>query len=107
MSLDDYAQVFNALSNPHRLRIMLILVSCCPPGNHCEVNERKYVGDISGALDLAPSTVSHHLKELRRAGLISTERTGQNVQCWINPDILKALAAFFEKPDAFGQENAA
>ena len=43
---------------------------------------------------LLPSIVSHHIKELYRAGLIRTKRKGQNVQCWIDPEVLKDLARF-------------
>jgi len=35
------------------------------------------VGDISKSFDLAPATVSHHLKELKNAGLINMERRGK------------------------------
>jgi ArsR family transcriptional regulator len=35
--------------------------------------------------------VSHHIKELRGAGLIQTRRQGQNIECWVDPDILEEL----------------
>ncbi len=96
LSIDDYAEAFRALANPHRLKIFSSLASCCAPGTRCAVDNRVCVGDICGDLDLAPSTVSHHLKELRRAGLIRTERSGQSVECWVDPDILHALGDFFQ-----------
>ena len=34
-------------------------------------------GTIAEALDLAPATLSFHLKELRSAGLVSVERDGR------------------------------
>jgi ArsR family transcriptional regulator len=42
-----------------------------------------------------PSTISHHLKELRQAGLIQMERRGQKMECWIDPNTVKAMGAFF------------
>ncbi len=47
-------------------------------------------------MDLAPSTVSHHLKELRQAGLVQMERKGRQVECWIEPGVVDALARFFQ-----------
>jgi ArsR family transcriptional regulator len=46
-------------------------------------------------LGIVPSTVSHHIKELRRAGLIRMERRGQKIECWVDPEVLKELAGFF------------
>ena len=43
---------------------------------------------IAEDFQLALSTVSHHIKELRAAGLISCERRGQQVVCTINHDTL-------------------
>lgn len=97
IGLEKMAGVFKALSNPHRLKIFVELVSCCSPGTvHCEDAEGgRYVGQLAEGLQLAPSTVSHHLKELRQAGLLIMTRKGQNIECWVNPDVLKDLSAFF------------
>ena len=46
-------------------------------------------------LTLALSTVSHHGKEFYRAGLVRTQPKGQNVEPWIDPEVLKDLAGFF------------
>ena len=99
--LESYAETFKALSNPNRLRIFLELVGCCAPGTRwSEEAGRACVGDFAKRLKLAPSTVSHHVKELHRAGLIRTERRGQTVELWIEPDVLSDLAGFFARPPA-------
>ncbi|MDP6515359.1 MAG: metalloregulator ArsR/SmtB family transcription factor [Alphaproteobacteria bacterium] len=95
MDPDGLAQVFRALANPYRLRLFMTLASCCRPGTTCEANLRSCVGELGSELGIAASTVSHHLKELRQAGLIHMARTGQNVECWVEPDTLGALSAFF------------
>lgn len=59
---------------------------------------RECVGELGKDLGIAPSTVSHHIKELYRAGLIKMERRGQNVECSVNPEMLSALALFFNHP---------
>jgi len=52
------------------------------------------VGDLGKDIDIAASTLSHHLKELNQAGLIMMERRGQHVECWVNTDMLEELSSF-------------
>ncbi len=93
-------EAFRALANPHRLRIFLRLASCCGPGAAiCHEEEVPCcVGDLGRDLAVAPSTVSHHLKELRRAGLIEMERNGRTIECRVEPALLRELAEFFAPP---------
>jgi DNA-binding transcriptional ArsR family regulator len=96
---DDISRAaqFKALSNPHRLALFKRLMSCCAPGTLCSADEatRYCVGELGEGLDIAPSTVSHHLKELSQAGLIQMERQGKTIHCWVEPVILTELAHFF------------
>ena len=96
-NVDRFSDAFRALSNPNRLQIFLRLVPCCKPGTTCGTLDgvRACVGDLSRDLQIAASTVSHHLKELRQAGLIRMERTGKTVSCWVDKDVLKELSGFF------------
>lgn len=90
--------MFGALGNPHRLAIFLRLASCCPPRGSC-VSDGPLgacVGDLGKKLGIAPSTLSHHIKELRRAGLVRAKRRGQKVECRIEPQVLSRLGAFFD-----------
>ena len=93
------AEAFKALSNPHRLAIYIMLADCCGPGaDACDVTEDgsiPCVGDLSKELTIAQSTLSHHLKELARAELITLERRGKQVVCAINAETYKALGSFF------------
>ncbi len=97
INLDHYAAIFKALSNPNRLKIFLRLVSCCAPGTITSLEDEgsAYVGELGRDLGIVPSTVSHHIKELRRAGLIKVQRQGQRVQCWLDAEVLRELARFF------------
>jgi ArsR family transcriptional regulator len=97
--IERYAEIFKALSNPHRLKIFLNLVSCCAPGTvwTVEAQESRCVGDLARDLDIVASTVSHHIKELRRAGLIKMRRVGQKIECWVDPKIIKELEEFFTR----------
>ncbi len=64
--LFDLVQVFKALGHPARLRIVIMLRS----GELCACQ-------ITAILELAPSTVSAHLAELRRAGLLCERKDGR------------------------------
>ena len=98
--IERFAEIFGALSNPNRLQIFLRLISCCAPGTVCDTEAELHtcVGEIGEGLGIAPSTVSHHLKELRQAGLIRMERHGQKAECSIDPETLQVLADFFAQP---------
>lgn len=97
ITTDRYAEMFKALSNPHRLKIFMRLAYCGSDGVSCCAAGTPYecVGDLGSNLGIAPSTISHHLKELYRAGLIKTRRQGQRIECWVDPDVIKALSRFF------------
>jgi ArsR family transcriptional regulator len=95
----QFSEVFGALSNPNRLHIFLRLAACCRPGTACGTDSgtRSCVGEIGEGMGIAPSTLSHHIKELRRAGLVRIERRGQRVECWVDPQILRDLSEFFSQ----------
>jgi len=94
---NQLALMFKALSNPHRLALFYRLTTCCAPGTRCGTDEaiRFCVGNLGEGLEIAPSTLSHHLKELHRAGLIQMERQGKNVMCWVDPAPINQLSQFF------------
>ncbi len=92
--ISRFAEIFRALSNPNRLRIFLRMVSCCPPGTQCstDLQLRQCVSELGKGLEIDPSTVSHHIRELRQSGLIRMERRGKNMLCWVDPETVIARA---------------
>jgi ArsR family transcriptional regulator, arsenate/arsenite/antimonite-responsive transcriptional repressor len=60
-----------ALAQPVRLRVFRALVGAGPEGMN--------PGALGLMLDVAPSTLSFHLKELMHAGLVQQERDGRNL----------------------------
>jgi ArsR family transcriptional regulator, arsenate/arsenite/antimonite-responsive transcriptional repressor len=70
----NMSKVFTALGDEHRQRILLLF----------ERGERLNVGQIAEVSTLSRSTVSHHLKVLREAGVLESEKIGKEVWFWIN-----------------------
>jgi DNA-binding transcriptional ArsR family regulator len=68
------SKVFTALGDEHRQRILLLF----------EQGERLNVGQIAEVSTLARSTVSHHLKVLREAGVLRSEKIGKEIWFWID-----------------------
>jgi DNA-binding transcriptional ArsR family regulator len=92
---EELARLFKALSDPNRLKILQLLRECCPPGCAAtDAGDQNTVSRVAGQFDLSLSTVSHHLKELRLAGLVVCEKRGQTVYCTPNVEVLKALEQF-------------
>ncbi len=80
-----HARVFKALGDPARLRL-LSLIGAREGGEVC-------VCDLTAAFDLSQPTISHHLKVLREAGLIDSERRGTWVYYRLIPAALDQAAA--------------
>ncbi|MCB6178775.1 metalloregulator ArsR/SmtB family transcription factor [Rhodobacter sp. Har01] len=78
------AGLAKALAHPARLRILRLLQAT--PG--C------IGGDIVGAVGLAQSTVSEHLRILKAAGIITGEIAGPRICYALSPDVLADLAGF-------------
>lgn len=89
----DLAAVFKALADPNRLAIFE-LVRERGSGVHTVEEAENSISKIAREFDLSLSTVSHHLKELRNAGLIHCEKHGQTVYCTPAQDALEAIATF-------------
>lgn len=96
MDVEKFALAFKALAHPHRLAIFLRLAKCCEKYN-CDADScsRLCVGELGKGLAIGQPTVSHHLKELARAGLIATKKCGQSTECWVVETTLDEFARFF------------
>lgn len=78
------AQVFKALGDPVRLRLVS-MIGARDGGEVC-------VCDLASAFDLTQPTISHHLKVLREAGLIDSQRRGTWVYYRLVPAALERMA---------------
>lgn len=78
-----------ALAQETRLDIFRLLVTAGPGG--CAA------GDIGARLSLAPATLSFHLKELRRAGLIICRRQGRSLVYSADFDTMNGLVTYLSE----------
>ncbi len=67
-AFEQASEMFALISDPTRLRILWLLC-------HCE----ECVNNIAAAVKMSSPAVSHHLRLLRQAGLISARRTGKEI----------------------------
>lgn len=91
LSADDAAELahgFKALGDPVRLRL-LSLIAARSGGEVC-------VCDLTDAFTLTGPTISHHLKVLREAGLVASERRGTWVYYRVVPEKLAALSQLLD-----------
>ncbi|MER7512053.1 ArsR/SmtB family transcription factor [Streptomyces lavendulae] len=92
------SRMFKALSDPVRLRL-LSLIASYEGGEAC-------VCDLTGPFDVSQPTISHHLKVLREAGLVGSERRGTWVYYWVIPQALAQLSALLQIPAAPAKAGA-
>jgi DNA-binding transcriptional ArsR family regulator len=81
-----YADMFGAMGNEARLRIMRLLLTAHPEG--------MVVGDIQGELQIPGSTLSHHLDKLRTEGLVQVRREGTFLWYTADTPALQELLTF-------------
>ena len=83
---EHYADMFAAMGNEARLRIMRLLLSAHPEG--------MVAGEIQAELGIPPSTLSHHLDKLRNEELVSSRREGTYLWYSANTESLREILSF-------------
>ena len=99
------AAMFRALGDPTRLRIFEFLRGCCRPvavedSGDVRPAEGPTVGEVCCRIvpgaEKINSTISHHLKELRLAGLVTIEQRGKNRICGIDRKSVINLVGYLD-----------
>lgn len=85
------AKMFKALGDPIRLRLLSMIASATGDGEAC-------VCDLTGPFDLSAPTISYHLKILREANLVTSDRRGTWVYYRIRRDNLGLLSGLLAVP---------
>lgn len=78
------AKVFKALGDPTRLRLLSIIAA--------HLDNEACVCELTDPVGLSQSTVSHHLKQLVDAGLVTREQRGKWAYYRVVADALNAVA---------------
>jgi len=86
MKTIDVVTSLAALAQDTRLAVYRLLVQQGPSG--------MAAGEIAAAVDAAPATLSFHLKELARAGLVTSRQDGRFVYYAAKFDVMNALVAY-------------
>lgn len=86
MEQEHAVQALAALAHPHRLAVFRLLVKRGPSG--------LVAGAIGKAIGTTPTSLSFHLKELDRAGLIHATRDGRFLRYAVRVDGTRELLAF-------------
>lgn len=94
--LDRFATLFKALADPARLRILGCLA------------ERPYAGhELAAQLSLTPPTISHHMRKLTDAGLVTATSEAQSRIYTLRTDELRELASTTRaSPEAGDDEDS-
>ncbi len=96
METGQVAERLEALGNATRLGIFRLLVQAGPDGFP--------VGEVQRALDVPPSTLSHHLARLMRVGLVTQERQGRVLICRADFETMNAVIGFLTEKCCAGVE---
>ena len=85
--LTAHADLLKALADPHRLRIVATLARA--DADVC-------VCDLHDGIDVSQPTVSHHLRLLKEAGLLASERRGTWVYYRLTDDAHQRIRALLD-----------
>jgi DNA-binding transcriptional ArsR family regulator len=90
MDTKKMAKVFKALSHPNRLELYFKIAKAHEASfeTGCEC----FVTDIIDSLKIGAPTISHHIKELANADLISTEKKGKYLICKVNEELVEEVS---------------
>lgn len=91
---DDFrpiAKIFSALGDPYRQRLVLLF----------EKGERLNINQILEVSSISRTAVAHHLRVLRDAGILQSEKQGKEVFHWIDPQpvrrALKLVMSYIDR----------
>ncbi|MCX5316139.1 helix-turn-helix transcriptional regulator [Streptomyces sp. NBC_00154] len=87
----DMAKMFKALGDSVRLRLLSMIASATDDGEVC-------VCDLTDPFDLSAPTISYHLKILREAGLVTSDRRGTWVYYSLQRNNLSMLSDVLAVP---------
>jgi DNA-binding transcriptional ArsR family regulator len=88
METIQLAKVFKALSHPKRLELFFKIAERREADFETGCESECFITDIIESFKLGAPTISHHIKELENAGLITTERRGKFLSAKVKEETL-------------------
>jgi DNA-binding transcriptional ArsR family regulator len=97
--IEYLSKIFSALSSRSRLGILLYIYDKQRQykGRVLRCRDGACIKDLAKELNVAVPTVSHHIKELVNAGLVTTERKGKWVYCAVNAKAFEEATRFLSR----------
>lgn len=95
-TLKALVNVFKSLADPHRLKILLTLANC----------DRLHVSAICDELGQSQPAVSHHLTQLKNAGLVEFDRKGKFNYYRLSSELVRDIVMKFFPNCATSQQKA-
>ncbi len=94
MDSKELSKIFKALSNENRLEIYkeIAKLENIDYEQKCECS----ISELLSCLKIGAPTISHHLKELSNANLITTEKNGKYLMARINKETLEKIKQFID-----------
>ncbi len=86
LSLETASQAFAALGSEQRLSVLHVLVSAGPDGIS--------TGLLASRTGIPASTLTHHMRFLNQAGLVSQTRMGRTIICRADFDAVRRLSDY-------------
>ncbi|MDQ7093252.1 metalloregulator ArsR/SmtB family transcription factor [Desulfosporosinus sp. PR] len=90
------AKIFKALSNPNRLELYFKIAQAHEAG--FETGGECAITDIMSCFNIGAPTISHHIKELANADLITTEKKGKFLICKVNEKLASEVSKLLALP---------
>lgn len=83
------AKILKALSHPKRLELFFKIAE--QRGADFEAGCECFITDMIQSLNIGAPTISHHIKELENAGLITTERKGKYLSAKVKEETVDEI----------------
>ena len=89
-----FAETFKALSDPVRRKILVMLKE-----------GKMSAGEIAEQFDMTPATISYHLSQLKKAGLLFETKYKNYIYYEINVSVFEELMLWFTQFGGVNDEN--
>lgn len=97
ISVKNASDIFSSVASESRLSILKILIDEHP--------NKLSISDINTRVNMAPTTLSHHIRSLVSSELITQEKIGREVMCQANCDVIDKIIAFLNGAYTVDKKN--